>query len=402
MADLIPRNNWSLGINNRAPWRSLPEGSARDIVNLDPMPGGGIALRRGYQQVYAGSAVRGALAVGNYVLIADGTSLCCYDTTTDSSTVLKTIAGAGRFNGAVLNDELFFCTENETLRFKDGVLRTWGVQTASSHPVPTIVAGGLAAGEYQCAITFVDAYGDEGGTVSPLLITVTDDTGLQFTLPTPPEGGFCRLYVGPRQASTLYLQFEGSGTALITSIDDSTARLETLNCRTPVVADFIEAHNAVLLMADGAVLWHTDPMHPHLRSPMRGFLQFGASIDGVMSSDGGVFVAADQTFFIAGLETDQAQQLKVFPHGAVRGTFTRTADNHAAWMTRYGIAKSDGQGGAALLSADRFVPEIAASGQSGLLESNGNQLVVTTMTPSQSGNPLAAADYYDVEIVPNE
>lgn len=402
MVDPVVRRSWPGGINNRADWRAVPDGFVRDSVNIDPLSGRGLALREGYEAIYRGNNVRGCLAVGTSLLIADGTDLVHFDTRTNSASVLGQIAGVGRFNGTVLNDELFFCTENETYRFRDGVLRSWGVNTVSYQPVPNVVAGGLAAGEYQCAVTFVDAFGDEGGTTSALLLAVGDGAGLLFDLPNPPAGGKTRLYVGPVQSSTLYLQFEGTGQFLVSNVDDSTARLETMHMRAPMPADHITSHNSMLLLADDKVLWHTEPMRPHLRSPLRGFFQWSSSIGGVISGDNGVFVSAGETYHLTQFETTEPVQDKVFDFPAVPGSFTRTPDNGVVWMTRYGLAKSDGRGKATLLSEKNFVPQLGESGRSEVLETNGNQLVVTTMMPGQDGNPLAASDYYEGEIVPND
>lgn len=403
MADFVPRRGWSGGINNLANWRALPPGFVRDSVNVDPVPGGPMALRSGFESVYQGTNVRGALAVGPFILLADGASLVAFDTRHNSHTVLATIAGGGRFVGDVWNEELFFCTENETLRFKDGVLRPWGVTTVSYQPVPAIEAGGLLAGSYLCACTFVDAHGDEGGTTAPLLVAVEEGSGLRFQLPNPPAGGRVRLYVGSQNGGTLFMQYEGgAGSYLCSTVTDDSARLTTELQRAPVVSDIISNHNGVLLMVEGGTLWTSVPLRPHLRNLVRGFFQYPAQIDVVISSDGGLFVAADVTYFVTDLETDTPQQVQVLPHGAVRGTAVITPDNRAAWMTRYGVAKSDGQGKASLISAANFVPELADSGSSGIVERNGAQLVVTTMRGRQGQNPLVASDYYEGEIVYND
>lgn len=395
----IVRGPWPNGIDNRSPWKAMPQGTVRDSVNVDPLPGGMFGLRSGFTSVVAGTDIRGALAVGTHILLADGTDLKVFDTDTNTTTVLAAIAGTGRFAGDVWNDELFFCTENQNYRYRAGVLRSWGVTTVSSQPVPSVSAGGLLAGEYQCAATFVDAYGDEGGTSNPVVVTVPVGSAMTFTLPTPPAGGKVRLYVGSVQGATLYLQFEGTGQYTCSTVVDNTARLDTVLMRAPVPADFVCEHNGVIAMADGKTLWLTSPLRPHLRSAMSRFFQYPSPIDCLISADGGLFVAADKTYFISNVEGDTPAQGTVFPHGAVRGSMARAPDDSAVWMTQYGLAKSTGQGKATLLSAARFVPELASQGGSGILEHNGNQLVVTTMQRAKGENPLSASDYYEAEII---
>lgn len=68
-------------------------------------------------------------------------------------------------------------------------------------------------------------------------------------------------------------------------------------------------------------------------------------------------------------------------------------------MTAYGIAVSAPRGTAELVSGANFVPELALSGGSGIVQNNGNQTVVTTMRGGKGPNPLAASDYYEAEII---
>lgn len=402
MVESVHRAGWPNGINNRSNAKGLAQDEVRDSVNLDALPGGQFGLRAGFVQVAAGTDVRGALAVGGTVLFADGANLRAFDTTTNTEYTLSTdIAPAGRFAGAVWNEELFFCTENATYRYKGGVLRDWGVTTVSHQPVPAVVNGGLIAGEYQAAVTFIDASGDEGGTVNPIVVTVPADAGLVFHMPTPPFGGLARLYVGTVQGGTMYMQYQGNGggDVYISAVSDDSLRLMTLNRRAPAPGDFICEHNGVLATADDKVLWLSEPFRPHLRSMGKRFFSFAAPIGGVVSAHGGLFILADKTYYLSKVETDEPELSTVFPYSGVHGTMMVTPDKKAAWMTQYGLARSTGPGQAELLSAMRFLPQQATRGQSGLIEHNGNQLLVTTMHRAEDSNPLRASDYYEAEIV---
>lgn len=403
MSEFQTRQKWS-GIDNRVNAKAMPPGSVRDMVNLDPLPGGVLGLRSGFTKRSDALSARGALAVKDCIVYADGTQLTAYSTTTNSQVVLGAVAGSGRLVGSVLNEELFFCTENETLRFDGNRLRPWGVPTVDYQPVPTVVAGGFAPGGYLVACSHVDAFGDEGSTGTPILMNMDAGTGLHVTLPTPLVGGRVRLWVGPRDGGTLYLQFEGEGEAVVTNVRDDTQRLDLINLRPPMVADHMESSRSVLLMAEGKTLWFTLPMRPHLVNVSKSFFQYPAPIDVLIGTTGdagpgGVYVCSDKTYWITGLETDDPQQVVMLPHGAVPGTAVELPSGKVAWMTRYGLAVGDESGKIQLVSEANFVPDPADHGASGMLEHNGNQLVVTTMQ-STGNNPLAAGDYYDLEIVP--
>lgn len=388
----VTKEDWSKGLNNRANWRNMPDGYVRHLVNLDPLPGGTLGLRVGYRQVAAGTNIRGAIAYGHRVVFADGADLKEYNTQTDSTKTIGTIAGTGLFTGVVLNNELFICTENQALRYNGQALRRWGVPSITSQPVPSIVGGSLAAGTYEYAVT-LSINDEEGGTSRSGVVTVPANSGLQFSLPTN-----ARLYMSPVSGGALYFQHAGSGSYTATTVRDDLERLTTQFMGEPYASHILSASNSSILMATDNVLWFTAPMRPHLRSGT-GFIQFDQRITMVAEVEGGVFVAAGETFFVTGLGTADMNQLQKLPFGAVSNTQTYLPDNTVAWMTKYGLAVGTENGDVKLLSEPAFVPEHASSGASGVVEYNGNKQVVTTMRADRGANPLAASDYYVGEVI---
>jgi len=400
VSKIVDQSDWSLGIDNRSNWRTPLDRTVRDAVNLIPNRTGGFSLRPGFDAVYSGADVRGALGVNDAVLIADGTSLVVYDTRTDSSSVVATIAGAGPFTGAVLNDELFFCTANETFRFKGGLLRRWGVPDVTAQPTPVVVSGGqLLAGTYHVAVTYMDEYGDEGGTTSAVQVAVVDGDALIVDVPA--LAGFTSLlYISPANSNTLYLQGKTSGQQLVSNVRDDTQRLQTMHHSAPKPGRFVVDHNGVLLIADGTTLWVTTPLRPHITEPKRGFFQFPVDIGFVLSVGDGVYVSADKTYFIRGVESAEPTQSSVLDYASVAGTAIKLPDGRGAWMSKYGVVIGDGSGQVQEPSKERFVPQLAKDGASCILENNGTQSIVTTMSGNRGQNPLAASDYYEAEITP--
>jgi len=413
--DPILRNNWSLGIDNRsdvrrvatgAPFRGQAQpGAVREAINVDANADGSLSLRAGYERIYAGTDVRGALALGQKVLIADGANLVELDLRTGTHKVVRQIPASGVFAGDELNGELFFCTSSETLRYDGHAVRPWGVPTVTVQPVPTVVAGGVAPGRYLCACTLVNAQGEEGGTVQAVTVNLQQASGLAFQLPVAPVGGAVRVYVGPADGTTLYLQDEATSTVTVTTLRDDTARLETLGMGPPPIGQAVLAYNSMLLIVNGSTLSYTRPFRTHLRSAL-DFFQFGEVIDLAIpvadESGAGLYVAAgEQTFYLASLETDAVNQVQPLPFGAVPGTGVRLPSGGATWMTRYGQLLA-GPGGVAKILSEHFVPEPAISGAAGMLEHNGQQLVVATVRGSPQPGGLAAGDYYVSEIITHE
>jgi len=395
--------SWPKGANNVAPRDRLPDGFFRVATNVDPMPAGTLSLRAGYEKVYNGTDVRGVLALGDKVLIADGTSLVEYNAVTNSSRVVRTIAGAGRFVGEVMDEVLYFCTENECLEYDGTTVRPWGVPDGSnSFGVTAGTGGGLQAGHYQMAVTYTDAWGREGGAAKPKIITVAQGGSLAIQLPAPPAGCSTNLYVGTAYGATMYLQ-NNYGTAAavtLTLVSDNTARCTTELLRRPTPCDYMVQFNGVMVTANGPYVQMTRPMQPHLVDTVRGMLQYGAPVNGLLATDY-LYVCADQCYVLTGVETDGIRQQVVLSYPAITGTAIMLPDGRGAWMTHKGqvFTASDRDGYVAEVTKDSFVPPPASAGSVGVIDHNGNQLVVTSLKNKAGGNPLAASDFYIGEII---
>lgn len=398
MSRSVPKGDWSKGANNISPADRLPDGFARSIVNADPTPGGKLVMRAGYERLYSGTNVRGVLALGSKLLLADGTDLVEFDTITNSAKVVRTIAGTGRFTGDDLGGKLYFCTENECLMY-DGEVKPWGVPDVRIQPTTTVTTGGLIAGLYNVAATYTDPWGREGGTDNPVLLNVPANGGLSVQLPTPPAGHKINLYAGWAQTQTLYLQgtYEAAATVNLTLIRDDLQRLGTHLLREPQPGQLVISHNGVLLIANGGTVWSTAPMRPHLVDRQRRFFQFPADV-GAMMSAGAVFVSADKSYALTNVETDTPSQRVVLEFPAIPGTAVILPDGRGAWMTEYGQAITNGESLELVNRTDYTVGQ-RESGVAGVVENNGNQMVVTATRGGKGPNGLAASDYFFGEIL---
>ena len=400
MTQFKAASDWSAGANNLASKDRLPKNAVRHAVNVDPLPGGTFASRAGYEPIYAGTNVRGVLALGDKLLIADGADLVEFNTQTDTSRVIRAIAATGAFVGTVMNDVLYLSTENETLEYDGTTVKAWGTPDVFNQPVVAAIAGGLLAGHYQVALTYTDQWGREGGTDRPVVLYVPDNGGVQITVGPIPLGCVANVYMGANNGSTLFLQGTRTtaGVVTVATLRDDTTQCETALLRAPQPATRMATHNGVILMAKGGTLSMTRPMQPHLVSRARGFVQYADDIGDVMSDGVTVFVSADKCYALTNVETDGIEQATVLEFPAIAGTSTQLPDGRVAWMTRYGQAISK-NGDLELPNRQTFAPSPAASGAAGVIDTNGNQLIVTTTRGTKAGNQLAATDFYIGEIL---
>lgn len=394
--------NWAGGVDNLAPANRTPDGFVRQAVNVDATPGGALHLRTGYERVYTGTGVRGALALGDKLLIADGTSLVELDTRNAETRVLRSIAGAGQFVGDVLAGVLYFCTANEALEYDGQRVRTWGVPDVFQQPLPSVSTGGaLPAGQYKLAVTYtVD--GREGGTDAPLQFNVPANGQLSVTLPTPPDDGTVNLYVSAPNGLSLYLQAAQpvGGSVTLTSLRDDTRLLTNAYLHAPLVGTRVRACRGQLAIADGDTVWLTAPLRPHLVDRRSGFFRFPAPVGEVMCDNNGyLFVSSDRCYAIHGVATDSPEQISVLEVPALAGSAVQLSDGSVAWMTPYGQAISTDSGDMQLVNRPHYAPALAESGAATLFDHNGNQLIITTQHGAQGSSPLAATDQVTGEVV---
>lgn len=393
--------NWKLGVDNRSPSARIAEGCVRDAVNFQPTDAGTFALRPGFRSVYSGASVRAVFPVGNgNLLVADGSNMVEVDPYSRSSSVLCTITPAGPVVAGELNGETFIASAAEMLRHKNGAVKSWRVPTAPDNFAVTVAMGSLMAGLYRIACTFVDADGRESGVLAPQRICLDDGKSLIVSIPAPPAGHGARLYVSSANGETLYLQHAGSGQHALTVVRDDSARLTTLGLCAVPAPSLIDSIGGRLILQVGKSVILSRPYHPHLHSPSADFFQYDSVPAVVLPCGAGLFVCTGAaTYFVSGIDSDAPTQARVLDYGAVSGTGRKLPDGRVAWMTRLGIVVGTKDGQAAPINSDKFLPRLAERGATGLVNSNGSSVLVTTMRGSSSVNPLAARDYFDAEVI---
>lgn len=389
----VRKDNWAKGANNLAKPERLPEGFVRELVNLDPTDGGQLELRGDYERVHQATDMRLAVALPGRVVYVDGDDIGCYSRDTDSAETLGSLAPAGEVAGVAFNGQVYLSSIYESLRTDGRVVKPWAV------PAPAftldVIDGSLPAGIYKVAVTAFGADGEESGS-EPLMVRLSGEQAVRVNAV---DARPLHVYVSPANGATLFSQGPLIvGAMAITRVDDQGARLTTTGMVPMPACSLLAAHHGVLLGASGNCVVFTSPMHPHLMDPVSGFFQYPEAPAVIASTEGGVYVVADQTYFITGLDTDSPSQIAVLALGAVRGSAVELPDKRVAWFTRYGQAIGNSAGEVSLPNRQTYAPDLAACGAAGVLEHNGKPLVITTMRGAAKPNNLATGDFADLEI----
>lgn len=387
--NIINKNQFT-GSNNIAKAERLPEGAVVEAINVDFTAGGKAELRAGFELIREEADTRAVFEMGGdaLALIVDDQLI---KVTPAGESSLGTVAG-GPVAAVWHAGELFLNTVNDSVRIGES-RRSWAV------PAPAfdvgVEAGSMRPGIYKVAVTAVEA-GVESGC-QPAIISVGEGEAIRVSVDDDRD---CRLYCSTTNGLTLYHQGIAYSTNKIPgNILDDTARLETAGLYSMPFCSMLTSHQALIVGAQGKFLYHTHPMWPHLYNPESDYIPFQAPITLLASVEGGVFVCADKTYFITGLGGPDMTSRTVLEFGGIGGTELTLPDGTVAWFSRYGQVIGRADGSVELLNRQSYAPMTAPRGAAGLLEHNGNQMVVTTMQGGVSGSGLRSADHIDLEVI---
>lgn len=387
-------DNWAKGANNIAKPERLPEGFVRHLVNLDPSAGGQLDMRAQSSKVLDAADMRLAVDMGDRIVYVDGGSLGCYTKPTNSAEVIGAIDAVGEIAGVEYEGQVYLSTVRSSLSTDGVTVKPW----ALPEPAFTVevIQGDLPAGIYKFAVTAKGDDGEESGA-SPRMVRLLGGQAVRIT---SDDSRALTAYASVHDGASLFSQGPLIGGAMaITQVDDQRERLTTSNLVPMPHCSMLTTYNAQIVGVCDRLLVFSSPLYPHLMDAVGGFIQYSAKPSMIATTDGGIYVAVgDETFFVTGTDSDKPSSRMVLAVGAASTSAVRLPDGRAAWFTRYGQAIGDAAGAITLLNRDTYAPELAAIGAAGMLEHNGNSMVVTTLRGATKANNLATGDFADLEI----
>ena len=167
----------------------------------------------------------------------------------------------------------------------------------------------------------------------------------------------------------------------------------------PMPAGRIVAHHINrLLVANGSTLFYSEPFTPNLYDEAKGFVIFPARITLVVPVEGGVYVAADQTYFIPGGFPAQGMRA-VLPYGALERSSGLVPNSKSVhWMSPRGVITGTADGTVANLQEAHIAIQPATHGASIFTERDGMRQIIAALTdPGETRS--AVGDFADMEVV---
>lgn len=402
MSDPVEMKGWPAGMNNILPDFALPQGTLRDAVNVDILPGGALRRRKGSTLFCAGTDVHSFWCAGELSFFVESGDLKQMNQD-GTATTMHAGVGAGRMQYQLLNGDVYYTNGAVTGKIVNGVRREWGVEVPDAAPVLSATTGFMPLGTYQVVCTFVNDLGEESGCGRSTAITLSG--GITIALPQPASDEVTAVIVYMTAPDGEVLYEAGSVAAGQASITFNSLPPTGRVCRTQFMVrtfpgEMLAYYRGRFYLSIGNVLWCTQPFAFGLIKPAEDFIQFGGAIDMVMAVDDGLFVACDNTYWLAGSGPQDFTQKIVFPFGAARysGSIPHNS-NDVVWYTARGLAIGSDGGAVALVQSANVLPEAHTQGSTLVKEWDSLHQIIGVVSGAPGISGMAAVDYMEAEIV---
>lgn len=297
-----------------------------------------------------------------------------------TETLVKLLASNATMTYAILGDSVYWSNGTDIGRVTVGTAYPIGLPTPDA-PALAAIGGSLLQGWFQVGISYSNATTGEEGGISPLAsYQLTGTGGLRVTLPGATTGAtHVNVYLSgsngsvPQLAATL-----AASTATHDLIALATGRERSVRDEAPLPAGSVFVHNGCVCSFADSTLYVGLPFRPGYYLPAEGYVPFPATISVAVPNQGGVYVAADKTYFIPGdLGNVQETIRDVLPYGAVPGTAFATPDKTlVGWFGALGFVLADTSGAVTTPMSDTIKLTPPASGCATVLQCSGYRVVV--------------------------
>ena len=402
-----------LGMNNRLPAEKLHvprEGDfVRSAVNVDLTAAGTFQRRRGATLALSGSDCHSFWSNGAVGYYVDHGTLYSLTGTAESPVKTAVISGLPMAASGMSYAE---CAG--TIHCSNG-LSLWrlfgAVATEASVPnperQPTIAisnTGSLYRGTYLIAVTYVDGEGRESGATPVQTAEVPEHGRIALTDLPQRNGCLTSVYVSTTNGDDLYRVALTADSSLDVSVPHLGGGVM---CWTQGLApmpsgSILRAFKGRLLAAAGNTLRYSEPFAPGLCNPVRGYIVFPETITLVEPVQNGIYISADETYWLAGDDIEQAAMLPVLPYRAVAGTAKPVPNkNSVFWMSERGGVVGEPGGVVTNIQEQTVAVDAARFGATMVREEDGmKQFVTSIFNPHAS--VMSARSYMDAEVIRKE
>lgn len=396
---------WPSGIDNRSADSDVPRSALRDAVNVDILSSGKPRMRRGMRQVIADAGAHSVFATTDWLIWATANTLNISGPNLTKTVLLTDTRLSAPISYVLVNGRVYFSNENINGTItEDGLLEPWGITPPTTAPNMSASGAGTVNRYIMLTCTFVLDSGEESGAPPARRIACPDDPVVTVTnIPQSSDTRVVatRLYFSAVDGSVLYhyVDVPAGTVSYVANGDfyDLGQPLETLLMEPPPPGHLLSARNGAIHIAVGSRVVHTQPMRYGLVDPGDKFYLFAERINLLSAMDEGVFIGADQTYFIKNAVAEDPTQQAVLPYRPLVGTLVNMPNsNDVMWFSERGFVRGNDKGEVQNVTEMMIAVDSYQDGACGIVEYDGHRAVVATFKERTASTPYAARDYLEV------
>lgn len=288
----------------------------KEAVNVDFDAAGRIRRRSGHRVIVQG-AVSSLWSDGDTCLYVQGGILRRLGDDMATFTDITPVNGDVCYYSAIGN--VYFSDGVNSWVLKDGVARRWGIPRPPS-PSLALTDGEMPSGRYMVAVTHVASDGRESGASN--FAVIEGGGGISITNIAQPSDGFARIYATSVNGDTLFRVADlrnGETTATFYG-DTSNVPLRSGFAEPAPPGHLICYYKGIMYVADGNVIWYSDPYQPERFQMARNYIQMSNRITMMMPVQDGIFVSDGEVKFLRGSSPKDFNVILCAEYDAIEGT----------------------------------------------------------------------------------
>jgi len=329
---LVSIKGWPIGINNVAQEVDSPVGSLREAMDVDIDNAGKVSSKDGYTLIQAIPGLHSLWYDKRYpyVLGVFNGNLVLFDTSMNQISSHALISGTRYMSYEYAVGFVLFTNGIDSGQIRDdGSVMAWATESPSGQPLISeeMGVGGLDAGKYQVAATFIDINGRESGSTLAVEIDIAAGNGIRMSsIPQPVSSdiAYIRIYATTANGDTLsYFDdlFPGTLTHLIVSHAPGRP-LETQFLQPLPPGQIVRCKNGIQFVCADKYLYWSEPLRYGLGRLTQNYIRFDSKITmfapvGDAGGTGYYLVAGPRTYYMAGNDPKRDwQKVIAYVHGA--------------------------------------------------------------------------------------